>query len=234
MFRYVVEPAPSAGHRRAYILPLSIVTHLVVIATAIVVSLAAPSVLPVPAMSVDVFVGDAPAPPPPPPPPPPIRRAAPHDSAASEKAAPIVAPEAITPERVTATTPDAVGIVESGLEGVPDGIAGSLVTVAPPPAPEPPVPTVHVGGKIIPPQKIRDVLPVYPRLAVLSHVEGTVIIEATIGPFGNVLDARVLRSIPLLDAAALEAVRQWQYTPTLLNETPVAVVMTVTVKFTLK
>jgi protein TonB len=234
MFRYVVEPAASAGPRRAYVLPLSIVTHLILIATAIVVPLAAPSVLPMPATSVDVFVGDAPAPPPPPPPPP-VRRAAPPESAGSEKAAPIVAPESITPERATTTASDAVGTVEGSREGVPDGIVGSVVTVAPPePTAEPSVPKVHVGGRITPPQKIRDVAPIYPRVAVLSHVEGMVIIEATIGPSGNVLDARVLRSVPLLDAAALEAVRQWQYTPTLLNGTPVAVVMTVTVRFTLK
>ena len=60
------------------------------------------------------------------------------------------------------------------------------------------------------------------------------IIEATIGPTGNVQDAKVLRSIPLLDDAALDAVRQWEYTPTLLNGIPVAVIMTVTVDFRLQ
>ena len=57
---------------------------------------------------------------------------------------------------------------------------------------------------------------------------------ATIGPDGRVQDVRVLRSIPLLDAAAIEAVKQWQYTPTLLNGVPVPVIMTVTVNFTLR
>jgi protein TonB len=66
------------------------------------------------------------------------------------------------------------------------------------------------------------------------HVSGIVIIEATIGPTGDVLDAKVLRSIPLLDAAALDAVRRWRFTPTLLNDKPVAVVMTVTVEFKLQ
>jgi len=61
-----------------------------------------------------------------------------------------------------------------------------------------------------------------------------VIIEATIGVDGRVLDAKVLRSIPLLDAAALEAVKQWVYTPTTLNGQPVPVIMTVTVNFTLQ
>jgi protein TonB len=74
---------------------------------------------------------------------------------------------------------------------------------------------------------------VYPRIAQAARVQGVVIIEATIGPTGAVQDARILRSIPLLDAAALEAVRQWEYTPTLLNGMPVAVLMTVTISFTL-
>jgi protein TonB len=65
-------------------------------------------------------------------------------------------------------------------------------------------------------------------------VEGIVIIEATIGADGQVINARILRSVPLLDQAAIDAVRQWQFTPTLLNGVPVPVIMTVTVNFTLK
>ena len=72
----------------------------------------------------------------------------------------------------------------------------------------------------------------YPAIAQSAHVTGAVIIEATIGPDGKVIDAKVVRSIPLLDQAALDAVRQWEYTPTLLNGVPVPVVMTVTVNFT--
>ena len=61
---------------------------------------------------------------------------------------------------------------------------------------------------------------------------GVVTIEATIGPDGKVIDAKVVRSVPLLDQAALDAVRQWEYTPTLLNGVPVPVVVTVTINFT--
>ena len=67
-----------------------------------------------------------------------------------------------------------------------------------------------------------------------ARVAGVVIIEATIGPNGKVQNARALRSIPLLDQAALDAVKQWEYTPTLLNGVPVPVIMTVTVNFTLQ
>jgi protein TonB len=100
-------------------------------------------------------------------------------------------------------------------------------------APPPPAAPVRVGGNIKPPMKTKDTRPVYPPIAQSARVQGVVIIEATIGPNGKVQDARVLRSIPLLDAAALDAVRQWEFTPTLLNGVPVPVIMTVTVQFTL-
>jgi protein TonB len=111
---------------------------------------------------------------------------------------------------------------------------GGLPEAPPPPPPPPPPKPVRVGGNIRPPQKIRDARPVYPPIAQSARVQGIVIIEATIGPDGKVTDARVLRSIPLLDQAALDAVRQWEFTPTLLNGVPVPVIMTVTVNFTLQ
>ena len=64
-------------------------------------------------------------------------------------------------------------------------------------------------------------------------MQRVVILEATISPQGKVTDIKVLRGIPLLDQAAVEAVRQWVYTPTLLNGVPVPVIMTVTVNFKL-
>ena len=93
---------------------------------------------------------------------------------------------------------------------------------------------VRVGGAIKPPTKVKNVNPVYPPIAQSARVQGVVIIEATIGVDGKVQDAKVLRSIPLLDAAALDAVKQWVYTPTTLNGQPVPVIMTVTVNFTLQ
>ena len=74
-------------------------------------------------------------------------------------------------------------------------------------------------------------------LTIEGQVEGKIELRQnvlTIGPNGKVQDAKVLRSIPLLDQAALEAVKQWEFTPTLLNGVPVPVIMTVTVNFTLQ
>lgn len=93
---------------------------------------------------------------------------------------------------------------------------------------------VRVGGNIKTPIKIRDVRPVYPPEAQAARVSGMVIIEALIGVDGSVEQARVLRSIPLLDQAALDAVQQWRFTPTRLNDQAVPVIMTVTVNFTIQ
>ena len=92
---------------------------------------------------------------------------------------------------------------------------------------------VRVGGNIKAPTLISRVAPIYPQIAQSARVSGVVIVEAAIGTAGNVTDVKVLRSIPLLDNAAIEAVRQWQYEPTLLNGVPTPVIMTVTVTFTL-
>jgi TonB family protein len=92
---------------------------------------------------------------------------------------------------------------------------------------------LRVGGTIAEPKKIRDVKPAYPPVAQQAGVEGVVILEAIVGTDGAVRSARVLRGQPLLDEAAIGAVQQWRYTPTLLNGVPVEVVMTVTVNFSL-
>src|SRR5260370_12820487 len=98
---------------------------------------------------------------------------------------------------------------------------------------QPPAEPMRVGGPIPPPQKIKDVRPVYPRDAQMASVSGVVVIEMTIGEDGNVRNAVVLRSVPMLDQASLDCVRQWQFTPTVVNGKAVPVVMTVTVNFAL-
>ena len=150
-------------------------------------------------------------------------------------AAPVEAPKEIKPETgIEAGFESSVGGVEGGIPGgVVGGITGGIPE-APPPPPPPPTQPVRVGGNIKTPTKVKDVKPVYPPIAQSARVQGVVIIEATIGADGAVQNARVLRSIPLLDAAALDAVKQWQFTPTLLNGVPVPVIMTVTVQFTLQ
>ena len=103
-------------------------------------------------------------------------------------------------------------------------------------SPELPGDARHVsllGGNIKAPTQLKRVAPAYPPIALSARVSGIVILETTIGVDGRVIDAKILRSVPLLDQAALDAVRQWEYTPTLLNGAPVPVVMTATVSFSL-
>ena len=95
-------------------------------------------------------------------------------------------------------------------------------------------PPIRVGGNIAAPRKLLDVAPVYPQVAKDAKVTGVVIMDATIDADGNVETVDVVRSIPLLDQAATDAVRQWKFTPTLLNGEPVPVIVTITVNFTLK
>jgi TonB family protein len=93
---------------------------------------------------------------------------------------------------------------------------------------------IRVGGDIKPPMKIKDVKPVYPADAMANNVQGVVIIEAIIDRDGNVSDTKVLRPVPMLEEAAVDAVRQWKFSQTLLNGVPVPVIMTVTVSFSLR
>jgi periplasmic protein TonB len=117
--------------------------------------------------------------------------------------------------------------------------AGTGTSPVPPPFPPPPSPKpaqtlVRPGGAIKEPKRISGLPPEYPRIAREAHKEGVVILEAIIDERGQVGRIKVLRSEPLLDQAAITAVQQWRYTPTLLNGVPVSVLMTITVNFTLQ
>jgi periplasmic protein TonB len=223
------EPFVNLGGKQKYTVLVSIVAHTVIIAAAIIVPVVATNNLLLPRQLITIaFPIDRPLPPAPPPPGGATKKQPP----ITTPAIPLRAPDAIIAEHTIAIANeptvdfDNTGVVKGG------------EYVAPPPAPPavavPDQAPLPVGGDIKRPIKVRDVAPTYPPLARAAHVEGIVIIRATIGPDGKVQDARVLRSNPLLDAAALDAVRRWEYTPTLLNGVPVAVVMTVTVDFRLR
>lgn len=145
---------------------------------------------------------------------------------------PTDAPTEIAPERPAqppslATLPGIEGGVS--MPGIASrAVIENLNVAAPPVTPADPV---RPGGQVKEPRRISFVAPIYPPVALAARVSGVVIIEAVIAVDGSVRDARVLRSIPLLDAAALAAVKQWRYTPTTLNGIPVAIVMTVSVRF---
>ena len=209
---------------------LSLVLHVLLVGGFMVTRIMAATELPDPPRAITFVIvrpelPDVPTPP---------ARANPSPTpAVKPNAVPVEEPEFLRPE--LPDRPDdsllradvVLGAGGDGIDAIPD---------APPPPParrvELPQP-MRVGGIIRQPQKVHHVAPVYPEIARSARVSGIVILEATLAEDGSVRDVRVLRSVPLLDAAAVAAVREWRFTPTLLNGTPVAVVMTVTVAFNL-
>jgi protein TonB len=232
IFNDIVEPSITLGSKKQYTVSVSVLIHTAMIAAMLIIPLVAVDELPIPPVTA-VFVG---APPTPSPPPPPPKKSQPKPAVQQDASvAPVIAPSTIAAEPVDKDpTAETVGLISGTVAGVTDGIVGVIAEPAPPPPPPTPSTPVHIGGDIKPPVKIKEMKLLYPAIALTTRVQGVVIIEATIGPDGTVQAARVLRSIPLLDQAALDAVRQWQYTATLLNGVPVPVIMTVTVNFTLQ
>jgi protein TonB len=224
LFGDVVSPSVSVGTGRWYTVPVSVLAHAVGLAAVLVAPILAIDVLPLPRRSV-VYAPPLPLPTDPqatavqvprtPSPP-----SAP--AAIDVHPAPVEAPARLAPEPVSRGLP--VGRMQSA----PLAPATEIFRPPPPRAP------IRVGGNIQRPARIRYVDPVYPAIARTARVTGVVIVEATIAADGTVRGARVVRSVPMLDQAALEAVTTWRYSPTLLNGEPVEVIMTVTVSFTLE
>jgi protein TonB len=220
--------------------PVSLALHVVAALAIWIIPILSAGELPEPAAAVKAFFVEpmsAPAPPPPPPPPAPKAQTAPRVPPRpvvqdeSRFVAPVEVPEDIRPEEGLDLGLE--GGVPGGVEGgVPGGVVGGVVGGLPD-APPPPQQAVRVGGQIKEPRKLKHVNPTYPDIAKQARIQGVVILECTISPQGRVTDVKLLRGIALLNDSAIEAVRQWVYTPTLLNGVPVPVIMTVTVNFKL-
>jgi len=93
---------------------------------------------------------------------------------------------------------------------------------------------IRLGGQYLPPRLTKRVKPIYPLKARQDHVEGVVILEATSDLYGRVTEVKLLRSIPKLDQAAVEAVKQWIYEPMIIKGRPRSVIFKVTVTFKLE
>jgi len=104
-----------------------------------------------------------------------------------------------------------------------------IVTSPPPPQTTAGCSAVGFPGRR--PQKTVGAQPVYPAAARQAHVTGVVIVVAEIDERGNVVNPRVVRSIPMLDRAALEAVRKWKFSPATIHGVPSCVSMTLAVSF---
>ena len=213
-------------------LPVSIGVHLLALIVLLIVPITADGHLPDIPGKITAYIAAMPAPPPPVVRPPDVRTTTPVPARAPE-VAPTIAPVGIRPE-IPSELP-VVRDVPVGEFGSSVGDLGAVLEGPTLPLPPPPKPVgpIRVSQLVQPPRKIVDTRPIYPELAIRARVEGTVVLEAILDPRGRVDHLRVVKSEPLLDGAALDAVRQWRYTPSVLNGQPVAVLMTVTVRFTL-
>jgi periplasmic protein TonB len=184
----------------------------------------------------------APAPPPPPPPPAPVIKIVKPVAKLIQQGklvSPTVIPKKVNVIKEAEEPPDVVGMVggvPGGVEGGSTaGVLGGILGGAgsgPPPPPKPKGP-LRVGGSVMQASLIRQPMPVYPQIAKTAHISGTVVLHAIIGADGTVQDLQYISGPPLLMRAAMDAVRQWRYKPTLLNGEPTAVDTTVSVVFTL-
>jgi periplasmic protein TonB len=228
LFGDVTRPSISIGNRKWYTVPVSLLSHTIVIAVIVIVPILAAPYMPgvLDSTPLTRFVDLVPPTPPPAPKP-----RAETTKPIEKPGISVDAPDGFTkePETIPDTPVDVLGMVDGGAG--PGDLVPPPVVVKPP---EPPQGPIRVGTRSIrTPVKTRDVRPVYPRMALEARIEGVVIIEATISETGQVINAKTLRSVPLLEQAAIDAVRQWEFTPSMLNGVPVPVVMTVTVTFTL-
>lgn len=243
------EP-PLPRPPRGLVLLLTLALHVVVLAVMILV----PVFWPEPLVDTDrdymrVLIYD-----PPPPPPPPLPKGLPYGGAKTAPRAlptPVRTPPPTEPSLVAPVTPaapaESPGVAseafgspqgsDSGVpEGMEEGVEGGVVGG---------VPGGVVGGVIggtgtgpvpvhdfdRPPRILRQTRPAYPQEAFVKKVEGTVVLEIVIDENGRVARARVVQSIPLLDAAALETVRQWVFVPAYRKGKPVASVASAPVSF---
>jgi protein TonB len=222
--------------------------HIVIIAALIIVPLYTTGTIQLPNYDDTPLLAPPPAAPPPPPPAA-ARAVVPHATSKhpnltytlGKVTAPTSVPKTISLDNA-APAPDLPGV--DG--GVPGGVAGGQLggslggvlggtgTSVPPPPPRAAARRiVRVGSNLKAPRQVYSVQPDYPVLAKQERISGVVVVNAVIDEHGNVVQAHVVSGHPLLMTAALNAVLQWKYEPTLLNGTPVAIEMEVNVNFKL-
>jgi protein TonB len=180
------------------------------------------------------------APPPPPPPPPPAAPQIQHVQKVSEIVdgslrAPTKIPKQVKMIEEDAAPPPSSGVMGGVVGGVPGGSAGGVIggiigSAAPPPKVATPQ-KLKISSGVIEGLKLNAPNPQYPQMARIAHIQGDVILQATISKTGTVENLRGVSGHPILIQAALDAVRQWKYKPYVLNGEPVEVETTIKVQF---
>jgi len=214
---------------KSWTVALSAIVQFVIVGILILIPLIYTEALPKGMLSTFLV---APAPPPPPPPPAAVvKTVRPRIIQPQTMRAPTVIPKKI--EIIKEAAPDvSMGEASFGVAGG-TGLLGETSVIAPPP-PKPVAPArIRVGGNVQSAALVRQVQPVYPQIARTAHISGTVILHAIIAKDGTIQELQYISGPPLLMRAAMDAVREWRYKPTLLNGEPVEVDTTISVVFTL-
>jgi len=236
MFDQTLAPRPR-NKRSLSTVTLSVLLHAAALAVVLALQFTSSIEGLIVASPLPAFVAQRVIPPPVVTPPPAVRQRAATAPLPNPEAAPVEAADGFTPEPDSVprfSGPPVPGAIPIGPPNDYRGLThgrGIDQLVAPPPSRQGPV---RIGGDILAPTRVVYVPPVYPTIAVTARIEGEVALEATIDEAGAVQNVVVRQSVPLLDRAAIEAVSKWRYSPTRLNGQPVAVIMLVRVKFTLK
>jgi periplasmic protein TonB len=238
----VISSAHPTKTHKPWTVALSALVQAAIVGVMILIPLLVTEALP--KQMLTTFL-TAPAPPPPPPPPAaPVKIVKPVARLIQQGklTAPTVIPKKVNIIKEQEMPPDvgAVGVVGGVPGGLPGGSAGGVLGGiiggtggGPPPPPKAAPQRIRVGGQVQQANLIHQVMPQYPQIAKTAHISGTVMLHAIIGKDGTVQNLTYESGPPLLMRAAMDAVRQWRYRPTLLNGEPVEVDTTISVVFTL-
>jgi len=237
MFNQLIVSGKNArGARKPWSLLVSVALQSLLIGALVLIPLIYTEALPKAMLSTFIV---APAPPPPPPPPMAAVKVKQEKLAQVIKTNPVtptVIPKKIEIEKDQAAPDAAPSPQDNGIPGgtgdVLGGIAGNGPAMPPPPKPQAPQ-RVTLGGQVEAAKLINKVSPQYPEVAKSAHVTGTVVLRAVISKSGDIQQLQLVSGPPLLAKAAMDAVTQWRYRPTVLNGQPVEVDTTIDVVFSL-
>jgi len=233
----VVSSAHTKKTNKPWTVALSMVFQLAFLGVLILIPLIYTEALPKTMLATLIV---APPPPPPPPPPPATQVVHVKPQVKLIEAGKLVAPKVI-PKDVKIIKEEEQPDVSGMAGGVPGGVAGGSMGgviggivggLAPPPPKEAPQ-RIQRGGNVQAALLVNKVQPLYPPLARQTRISGTVRLHAIISKTGTIQELSVISGHPLLVRAALDAVQQWRYRPTLLNGEPVEVDTTIDVIFSL-
>ena len=227
---------PSAPGKKAGALAASLAAQTFAVGTLLLIPLLYTDRLPFAQLQLPTFLPPTPAPEPVQP------QAVPHRRIVANVRNPFIAPTTIPPLN---TQPEIIDDTSATLTTIDTGVflpptLGTIFSgVIPPPPPPPhvtevaPSKPITVTSDVQAAKLIRKVQPVYPRLAIIARLSGTVRLTGIIGKDGLIQQLQVIDGPPLLVQAAVDAVRQWVYRPTMLNNKPVEVIAPINVVFTM-